>query len=161
MTITVAFEWVLVSLAIPIWKKRKGKSGSNIQFEQQEIQEKHPVPQKLWTWFSSKSDLQEVLAADEIVLYMWCSVKMQNPPASTNHPTLYFSTEFLWSQICNEWWSINFIQHDGDIITLSLSPERGTTSLFICKGQTLFFLFLVYGNQQCLKKYLDLLYTYI
>ncbi len=141
MTITVAFEWVLVSLAIPIWKKRKGKSGSNIQFEQQEIQEKHPVPQKLWTWFSSKSDLQEVLAADEIVLYMWCSVKMQNPPASTNHPTFYFSTEFLWSQICNEWRSINFINMMGMSLPFHYLQKGGQHHCWYARGKPFFFFF--------------------
>jgi hypothetical protein len=78
----VPFEQVLSSLAI-VMQIAIGKVGFYIQFEQQEIQEKHRVPQKVWTWFSSKSDLLGVLVANEIVLYMWCSVKMKNPPAST------------------------------------------------------------------------------
>jgi hypothetical protein len=75
----VPFKQVLSSLAI-VMQIAIGKVGFYIQFEQQEIQEKHRVPQKVWTWFSSKSDLLGVLVANEIVLYMWCSVKMKNPP---------------------------------------------------------------------------------
>jgi hypothetical protein len=45
-------------------------SGFYVLFGEQEIQEKCPVSQKIWTWVASKSNLQEVLVADEIVLYM-------------------------------------------------------------------------------------------